>query len=133
MKSLLPLFYTLALYGAFVAGSLQIREKSSQTLNQTGFAKKIPWVTLIVACLISACLILQILLPQLLALFMRNKPLILKGELWRIITALFFQDGGLAGGIFNIVGLLFIGSLAERFWSRKNWLIIFFAGAFSVK
>jgi membrane associated rhomboid family serine protease len=128
MKLFLPFLYTLTLYGTFVAGSLQIRDKSSQTVNRPTFLKKTPWTTLIVAGLISAGLILQIILPQLLALCMRNRLLILKGELWRLITALFFQDGGLAGGISNIVGLLFIGSLAEQFWTRKEWLIIFFIG-----
>ena len=128
MKLFLPFLYTLTLYGTFVAGSLQIRDKSSQTVNRPAFLKKTPWTTLIVAGLISAGLILQIILPQLLALCMRNRLLILKGELWRLITALFFQDGGLAGGISNIVGLLFIGSLAEQFWTPKEWLIIFFIG-----
>lgn len=128
MKLWLPFLYTLALYGIFVAGMLQLRERPSYTDNRTAAIKKMLWATLIVAGLISAGLILQFILPQLPAWFMRNTQLIVKGEWWRIITALFFQDGGLAGGISNIVGLLFMGTVAEQFWSRKKWLIIFFAG-----
>jgi hypothetical protein len=49
------------------------------------------------ATLISAGLVLQLVFPQLLTQSMRNTTHFLKGEWWRIITALFFQDGGWAG------------------------------------
>jgi membrane associated rhomboid family serine protease len=128
MKLWLPFLYSLALYGAFVAGSLQIRMRHFQTYSHSNIIKKTPWVTLIMATLISAGLVLQLVSPQLLTQSMRNTTLFLKGEWWRIITALFFQDGGWAGGISNIVSLLFIGMVAEQFWSRKIWLVIFFGG-----
>jgi rhomboid protease GluP len=52
-----------------------------------------------------------------------------KGEWWRILTAVFFQDGWLVGGLMNIVLLLAIGSLCEQVWSRSDWLMISIAGA----
>ena len=128
MKSWLPLLYNLALYGPFSAGLLQLRNQSLLMGNRQNIIKKIPWATLTIVVVLIASLALQVLFPPLLTMCMRNTGLVLKGEWWRIFTTLFFQDGGLTGGIANIVGLLFIGTVAEQFWTRRKWLIIFFVG-----
>jgi rhomboid protease GluP len=33
-----------------------------------------------------------------------------------------------SGSIFNLVSLLIVGSIAERLWGSRRWLIIFFLG-----
>lgn len=128
MKSWLPLLYTLALYSPFSAGLLQLRNQSLLPVSRPNIIKKIPWSTLIIAVALITSLVLQIIFSRLLTMCMRNTGLVLKGKWWRILTALFFQDGGLTVGIANIVGLLFIGTVAEQFWTRRKWLIMFFVG-----
>ena len=125
MKSWSIFLYSLALYGTFIAGSIQLRSNNKRQLH---IEIKKSWLTFTVVTLTCIGMILQSFWPQTLDLFMRNTQLFLKGQLWRIVTPLFFQDGGWAGGISNIAGLLFIGTLAEHFWSRKEWVIIYFAG-----
>jgi membrane associated rhomboid family serine protease len=61
-------------------------------------------------------------------MFERNYERFLAGEWWRLITALFVQDGGVSGSIFNLVSLLLVGIVAERLWGGQRWLIIFFIG-----
>ena len=47
---------------------------------------------------------------------------------WRLATALFAQNGGIAGTVFNLVSLLLVGAVAERAWGGRRWLLIFFGG-----
>jgi rhomboid protease GluP len=67
--------------------------------------------------------------PNLLVLFQRDATRIFAGEWWRMVSALFFQDGGLIGGLTNIAALFWIGAAVEQVRSRRNWLAIGFAGA----
>ena len=53
---------------------------------------------------------------------------LLEGQLWRAVTALFVQDGGLAGGLFNLVLLLAIGPLAEVRLGSRRWATAYFGG-----
>jgi len=117
---------SFALYGAFITGSIQL--KSYNKWKRQIRIKRKPRLTFITVTLLCTGMVLQSFWPPVLDLFMRNTQLLLKVQLWRIVTPLFFQDGGWAGGIFNIIGLLFIGTLAEHFWTRKEWLIIYFVG-----
>jgi rhomboid protease GluP len=39
---------------------------------------------------------------------------------------MFFQDGGLRGGIFNLVALAVVGTLAEWCFGRVRWLVLYF-------
>lgn len=66
--------------------------------------------------------------PALLQTFQRDAPRVFTGEWWRLATALFFQDGGLAGAIFNIGTLVFIGSLSEANLGRALWLTAYVVG-----
>ena len=75
--------------------------------------RRLPVTTLAVCALLSAFLIAQLLEPVLLAALQRDSGKIFAGEWWRLVTALFVQDGWVAGGLFNILSLLVIGSLAE--------------------
>jgi membrane associated rhomboid family serine protease len=88
--------------------------------------KRIPYATILVCIPLVICLVLQYLHPSLLTTFERNTFYIQQGQWWRILTALFFQDGGISGGLFNIVFFMKIGSLAEQMWNKFTWIIIYF-------
>lgn len=64
-----------------------------------------------------------------LAVLERDYTRFASGEWWRLITPLFVQDGGLVGGVSNLVGLLVVGAIAEHLWGRWRMLAIFFGGA----
>ena len=42
----------------------------------------------------------------------RNWTLIGQGQVWRLLTSLVVQDGGLIGAVFNLVALALIGVAA---------------------
>jgi len=101
--------------------------EASIALREGGRRK--PILTWSVCFTLTLCLLAQLRYPPLLSLFERNTTEIVKGEWWRIVTALFFQDGWIAGGLTNIALLLAIGSLCEQVWPRSDWLVIGIGGA----
>ena len=52
-----------------------------------------------------------------------------KSGWWRVITAVFMQDTGIAGVLWNIVTLAIIVALAEWFWGSLTAIIFFLLGA----
>jgi rhomboid protease GluP len=103
---------------AWVAGAICQKDKKRKT----------PALTVTVCGLLTICLVAQLRFPQLLILLQRNTAKMVEGEWWRILTALFFQDGWIIGGLTNIVALFFIGSLVEQVRSRRDWLLIGIVG-----
>jgi rhomboid protease GluP len=101
----------------------------SEAICQKDKKRKTPTLTLTVCGLLTICLVVQLRFPLLLILLQRNTAKIVEGEWWRILTALFFQDGWIIGGLTNIVALFFIGSLVEQVRSRRDWLLIGIVGA----
>ena len=87
---------------------------------------RVPWLTLAIVAALALAGAAQGLWPTLLFRFERNACAILAGEAYRLFTSLWFQDGGLAGGGFNLVMALLMGSLAERLWGRRGWLLLYF-------
>jgi membrane associated rhomboid family serine protease len=71
---------------------------------------------------------LQLAYPSMLGMFQRDAARIAAGEWWRLVTALFLQDGGVAGGLSNLAFLVMIGSLAERVLPPARWLLVYAAG-----
>jgi membrane associated rhomboid family serine protease len=47
----------------------------------------------------------------------------LHGEEWRIVTALFVQDGGVLGAVSNLFFVAVVGAVAEQVLSRPRWLV----------
>jgi rhomboid protease GluP len=103
----------------WLEASFRLREKP----------RRPPALTLTACLVLAACLLVQLRYPQALELFDRNAGEIRVGEWWRLLTALFFQDGWLAGGSVNILLLFAIGNLAEQVRSRPEWLLIAAGGA----
>ncbi len=50
----------------------------------------------------------------------------LHGDWWRTVTALFTQDGGVAGTVWNLTLLVMVGAVAEQLVSRPWWLAGYF-------
>jgi membrane associated rhomboid family serine protease len=126
MNSLLPILYLLGLYSAFMAGSILPKYKSSFSSDSRG--SHFPQTTFLLLAAVAVPSTLQFFFPSVLSLFQRDYERFLSGDWWRLITPLFVQDGGLGGTIFNLAGLLLIGSVAERLWGGKFMLMIFFIG-----
>jgi len=84
----------------------------------------------LVCCgILVCCLIAQLLHPELLSVCQRDASRIFAGEYWRIVTALFFQDGWITGGVTNILALFWIGALVEQLQDKRSWLIVSAIGA----
>jgi len=129
MIFLLYLLYLLILYGAIMAGVLHIGFdghglRPVEIINDV-FGSP-PWATLTLFLAIGIPTVLQFFYPSILALLRRDTIAFLSGDWWRVITPLFVQDGGLGGSIFNLVGLLFVGAVAEHLWGGPRLLFIFF-------
>ncbi|WP_208866544.1 rhomboid family intramembrane serine protease [Mesorhizobium sanjuanii] len=85
------------------------------------------------SAILAACLALQVAESWILQLVERNASAILSGQWWRMGTALFFQEGWLAGGVSNIVALLVIGALAEQMLARWTWLVVYAVGGLAAE
>ncbi len=132
MEALSPWLYIIVLYCAFMAGVIRFRTENSSSISSTEPANFMlshpPWATLSLFVAIGILTILQFSFPYILTLFRRDTVAFLAGDWWRVITPLLVQDGGVSGSIFNLVSLLIVGSIAERLWGSRRWLIIFFLG-----
>lgn len=115
--------YLLALLAPVVAGL-----RSGLLQKRSPVAWALPGKSIVTAALVAGMLALQLHLPIVLEMFARRPSLIHGGEIWRAGTALFVQDGGLAGGLFDLVLLLAIGPLAETRLGPMRWAISYFAG-----
>lgn len=92
-----------------------------------------PLLTLAVMLLIGAAWGLTSARPDLLPLLSRDPAMLASGEVWRAVAALFAQDGGVPGALFNLAWLLVLGAIAERRFSRPAWLAIYFGGGIATE
>jgi hypothetical protein len=88
----------------------------------SGGLHRVPLLTVGVLALTAATGLAQASDRGLLTHFERT-PAELHGDWWRIATALVFQDGGVAGGVSNLVFLGLIGIAGEQVLSRPRWLL----------
>lgn len=84
-----------------------------------------PVPTLATMAVLVAALAAQMRWPGLLPLLRRDAGAVAAGEWYRLFTALWFQDGGVPGGAFNIALLFYLGTAAEARWSRSAWLCLY--------
>jgi rhomboid protease GluP len=85
-----------------------------------------PVLTGTVFVVTAAALIAQLAVPSLLGHVQRDASAIDAGQWWRLITGMFFQDGGIPGGIFNLAILAVVGTLAEWSLGRVRWFVLYF-------
>lgn len=125
----LNLLYGVGLFTAYFAGSMRTRLNAAKLPGNKVLGKRrIPYLSLCMVMIIAIPSISGLIYPSVLKILGRDYTRFLSGEWWRLITSLFVQDGGVGGTIFNQVSLLFVGSVAERCWTSKQWLLIFFGG-----
>jgi membrane associated rhomboid family serine protease len=87
--------------------------------------RRFPIVALATTVLIGVPSLLQYAFPVIGDALSRRPALELSGQWWRVITALFAQDGGLAGAIFNLVVVAVVMVLGERAWGRWRAVVLF--------
>src|SRR5262249_742780 len=73
-----------------------------------GSERRRPFATLTMAGLVVLGFTAQCAFPPVLATLQRS-PAIEHGEIWRLVTTLFVQDGGVTGFVFNLAFLLALG------------------------
>ncbi|WP_051367152.1 rhomboid family intramembrane serine protease [Hamadaea tsunoensis] len=91
-------------------------------------SRSFPRVTAIVFVLTAVPSLLQFAYPALETNLRRDPALIGDGQVWRLFTSPFVQDGGVAGTISNLLFLLFLGTLAERTVGPRRWLLFYVSG-----
>src|SRR5262249_11283707 len=47
-------------------------------------------------------------------------------EYWRLLTSIFVHNGGWKQIIFNFVGIAIVGTIVERIFGARRWLILYF-------
>jgi membrane associated rhomboid family serine protease len=87
-----------------------------------------PRLTIGVLSVLFACAVAQAFHPALLALGERS-PMVGHGQPWRLLTSPWFQDGGLAGTVFNLIMLVAIGWVAEATLGPRCWVTAYASGA----
>lgn len=115
-----------AALGAILGWILLLAGLFAGRLQASAAVGRKPWLTLAVAAAVALVLAAQEVRPRLLPLFQRDAAAIAHGQIYRLFTALWFQDGWLEGGIFNLAMLVLIGLWAEQVWPRPIWAAIYF-------
>jgi len=87
--------------------------------------RRFPLVTAVVFGITAMSNLLQFAVPGTLR-HLERSPAGLHGDWWRTATALFTQDGGVAGTLSNLAFLVAAGVLAEQAVSRPRWLLCYF-------
>jgi rhomboid protease GluP len=114
---LLAALYAIVLATAFAASRVRPLAAPARA--------KWPWATTIALIIVGIPTLAQFTVaPMLLENLERNWTLIARGQVWRLLTSLVVQDGGLVGAIFNLVALAAIGVAAEFVWGAKRWTTI---------
>lgn len=96
-----------------------------QEIVTTRIKLKTPAATLSMLALVMAMFPILHAEPGLLPILARNSSLLEHGELWRAFTALFAQETGTAGAIFNMAILLVVGAVAEQLLGWRPWLAVY--------
>ena len=130
MNLWLPILYLVALNSAFMSGffALNVRRPSGKTQPLRLSRLQLPRATLGIFMAITLPSILQGFFPVLLGNWQRDTARIVDGEWWRLATALFVQDGGAAGALFNLIYLPLLGAVAELLLGSGAMLFTSFCG-----
>ena len=85
--------------------------------------------TLLLWLLVAVPTLLQAALPGLRAALQRDWPLVADGQVWRLLTSVVVQDGGLMGAVFNLFALAVVALGAQELWSAARTWATFWLGA----
>jgi hypothetical protein len=70
--------------------------------------------------------IAQLIFPSVLTALERNSDKLRDGEIWRIFTPLFVQDGGGAGLVFNLAAMALLSVPFVLLFGNRRWLLLYF-------
>lgn len=94
--ALLSALYAIVLTAAFAAS--RVRPLATPPRSRW------PWATTVAVIIVGIATLAQFTVaPWLLNSLERNWTLIARGQVWRLLTSLVVQDGGVAGAVFNLV------------------------------
>jgi membrane associated rhomboid family serine protease len=82
-------------------------------------------MTLAVAAITFIVFLVQLAWPPLLELLQRDGPAVLTGQWWRFLTSMLVHGGGWLHLLFNLLGIVLVGSAVERTRGPWRWLIIY--------
>ena len=109
----------IGLASAAAAGLAAVRSGGRRLLEPP------PILTVACCAAIGAVSLLQLTIaPGLLTHLMRDGRSVVVSQPWRLVTSLLVQDGGWPGALFNLTGLLVLGTLAERLLGRRRWAVV---------
>jgi membrane associated rhomboid family serine protease len=87
-----------------------------------------PVLTTAVAAVTAAVSVAGLVAEPVLVALRRDAVALSDGQLWRLLTALLVQDGGVPGTVFNLLGLVLVGVAAERRLGARAWLAAYLVG-----
>jgi membrane associated rhomboid family serine protease len=117
--------YALGLATTLAGGLSYVRAYNKEARSELHRVR----ITYATAVVLLICAVLQSSYPSILLDLQRDRLPIAAGEWWRVVTAIFVQDGALTGTIFNLLTLTLVGYIAERIFGTTYWLLVFFSGA----
>ncbi len=102
-------------------------DSSAEAASRALRAVRFEPATTTVFVVTSAVTALSLFVPGMLTLLERT-PAAASGEGWRIVTPFFVERGGAAEIALNLVTLAVVGTLAERAWGSRAWLVFYLFG-----
>ena len=89
--------------------------------------RRFPIVAIVSTIAIGIPSLLQFAFPSIGDALARQPSPELRGQWWRVLTAIMAQDGGLVGAIFNLLVVAAVVTLGERAWGRWRTVVLFLA------
>lgn len=117
--------FALAIYAAVVTGLLAAHQRA-----EAGAGARLlrPWPFSTTGALVVIGTVSTVQLtwvPSLQTRLDRDRAAVASGQVWRLVTTLTVQDGGVAGTVFNLVALALIGVVAECLLGHGRWWLGF--------
>src|SRR5262249_27568088 len=88
----------------------------------------IPVATLTLLIITGLLTSLQFVLPEMLTALRRNPEALRADEWWRVISPLFVHAEGWPQILFNFTAIAIIGTIVERIYGSRLWLLFYFSG-----
>jgi membrane associated rhomboid family serine protease len=87
-----------------------------------------PVASILFLLAVTVCSLVQLGYPGLRDALQVDRHRIAGGQVWRLLTGVLVQNGGVAGTVFNLVTLAVLGVIAELAFGRARWLVLAGAG-----